>query len=128
MWEHVTHEELDMTWICDAMMNGSLLAVTEELYDRDRANNVSGSGWTILCTVSRRTLRGSFYKILPKAGSYRGELLGLVAIHMLALAVARFFHLDCMSGKICCDNIVALNQARKVRQRVRVGIKHSDLH
>jgi hypothetical protein len=36
--------------------------------------------------------------------------------------------MECISGKICCDNITALNQAKKVRQRVRVGIKHSDLH
>jgi hypothetical protein len=128
MWEHVTHEEINMTWICEAMMNGSLLAVTDGSYDRDRAKDVSGSGWILLCTVSRHTLQGSFYKFLPKAGSYRRELLGLMANHMLALAVARFFHIDCMSGKICCDNIMALNQARKVRQRVRVGIKHLDLH
>ncbi len=47
---------------------------------------------------------------------------------MLALAVAQFFHIDHVSGKICCNNIAALNQARKVRQRVRVGIKHSNLH
>jgi hypothetical protein len=51
-----------------------------------------------------------------------------VAIHTLALAMARFFHLDCMSGKICCDNIAALNQSSKVHQRVQVGIKHSDLY
>jgi hypothetical protein len=53
--------------------------------------------------------------------------MGLVVIHTLALAVAHFFHLDCMSGQICCNNIAALNQSSKVRQRVRIGIKHSDL-
>ncbi len=51
-----------------------------------------------------------------------------MAIHTLAVAVVRFFHIDCVSGKICCDYIAALTHARKVRQRVRVGIKHSDLH
>jgi hypothetical protein len=128
MWEYVTHEETDMSWLQDAMSNWSLLAVTDGSYDRGRANDVSGSGWILLCTVSRCTLWGSFFEISPKAGAYRGEFLGLVAIHMLALAAARFFHIECVSGKICCDNIVALNQAKKVRQRVRVGIKNSDLH
>jgi hypothetical protein len=118
MWEHVKEEEPDMTWVCDAMVNGTLLAVTDRSYARDRARDVSGLGWILLCTASKRTLRGSFYKISPKAGSFRGELLGLVAIHTLALAVAQFFHLDCMSGKICCDNIAALNQSSKVCQRV----------
>jgi hypothetical protein len=128
MWEHVKNEDSDMSWVRDAMVNGMLLAVTDSLYDRERAKDVSGSGCILLCTASKQTLRGSFYEISPKARSFRGELLGLVAIHTLALAVARFFHLDCMSRKICCDNIAALNQSSKVRQRVQVGIKHSDLH
>jgi hypothetical protein len=118
MWEHVKDEDSDMSWVRDTMVNGMLLAVTDGSYDRERAKDVSGSGWILLCTASRRTLRSSFYEIPPKAGSFREELLGLVAIHTLALAVVRFFHLDCVSRKICCDNIAALNQSSKVRQRV----------
>jgi hypothetical protein len=118
MWEHVKDEESDMSWACNAMINGVLIAVTDGSYDRERAKDVSRSGWLLLCTASRRTLRGSFSEISPIAGSFRGEFLGLAAIHTLALAAARFFHLDCMYGKICCDNIAALNQSSKVRQRV----------
>ncbi len=118
MWEHVKDEDSDMSWVRDAMVNGMLLAVTEGLYDWERAKDVSGLGSILLCTASRRTLGGSFYEISPKAGSFRGELLGLVAIHTLALAVAQFFHLDCVSRKICCNNIAALNQSSKARQRV----------
>jgi hypothetical protein len=54
--------------------------------------------------------------------------LGLVAIHTLALAVARFFHLDGVYGKNCCNNIAALNQSSRIRQHVCVVIKHLDLH
>ena len=117
MWEHVKDEDSDMSWVRYAMVNGTLLAVTDGLYDRERAKDVSRLGWILLCTASRQTLHGSFYEISPKTGSFRGELLALVAIHTLALAVAQFFHLDCVSGKICCDNIAALNQSSKVRQR-----------
>jgi hypothetical protein len=95
-----------------------LIAVTDGSYDRERAKDMSGSGWILLCTASRQTLHGFFYKISPIAGSFRGEFLGLVAIHTLTLAVARFFHLDCVYGKICCNNIAALNQSSKVCQRV----------
>jgi hypothetical protein len=98
MWEHAKDEESDMSWVRDAMVNGTLLAVTDSSYGRERAKDVSRSGWILLCTASRQTLWGSFYEISPKAGSFRGELLGLVAIHTLALAVAQFFHLDCVSG------------------------------
>ncbi len=118
MWEHVKDENSDMSWVWDAMVNGMLLAVTDGLYDRERAKDVSGSRWILLCTASRQTLHGIFYEISPKARSFRGELLGLVAIHTLALAVVQFFHLDCVSGKNCCDNIAALNQSSKVCQWV----------
>jgi hypothetical protein len=118
MWEHVKDEDSDMSWACNAMINGTLIAVTDGLYDRERAKDVSGSGWILLCTASRRTLRDSFYKISTIARSFRGEFLGLAAIHTLTLAVARFSHLDCMYGKICWDNIAALNQSSKVRQQV----------
>jgi hypothetical protein len=116
MWEHVKDEDPDMSWACNAMIDGTLIAVTDGLYDRERAKDVSGSGWILLCTASRQTLHGSFYEISPIAGSFRGKFLGLAAIHTLALAVARFFHLDCMYGKIYCDNIAALNQSSKVCQ------------
>jgi hypothetical protein len=128
MWEHVKDEESDMSWACNTMINGTIIAVTDGSYDRERAKDVSRLGWILLCTASRQTLHGSFYKISPIARSFREEFLGLAAIHTLALAVACFFHLDCMYGKIFCDNIVALNQSSKFRQWVRVGIKHSDLH
>jgi hypothetical protein len=66
MWEHVKDEDSDMSLVWDAMVNGTLLAVTDGLYDRERAKDVSGSGWILLCTASRQTLRGSFYEIPPK--------------------------------------------------------------
>jgi hypothetical protein len=125
MWEHIKDKESDMSWARNAMINGTLIAVHDGSYDRER-ERVGVD--TTLCTASRQTLRGSFYKISPMAGSFRGEFLGLAVIHTLTLAVARFFHLDCVYEKICCDNIVALNQSSRVRQRVQVGIKHLDLH
>jgi hypothetical protein len=66
MWEHVKDEDSDMSWVRDAMVNGTLLAMTDGSYDRERAKDVSGLGLILLCTASRRTLRGSFYEIPPK--------------------------------------------------------------
>jgi hypothetical protein len=128
MWEHVVEGDIDVEWISDALANGTLLAVTDGSYDREKANTVSGSGWIIVCTACRQTLWGSFIEISPSAGSYRGELLGLVAIHTFATAIAQFFLVEKVTGEISCDNMAALNQASKTRKRVSVGVKHSDLH
>ncbi len=39
---------------------------------------------------------------------YRGELLGLIALHTLIVAVAKHFQLTTMVGKICCKKISTL--------------------
>ncbi len=75
----------------DGLANGMLLAVTDGSYDRETAPTVSGLGWMIVCTACQRTLRGSFFEVSWSAGSYRGKLLGLVAIHTFATAIAQYF-------------------------------------
>jgi hypothetical protein len=70
MWEHVKAEDSDTSWARDTIIKGMLVAVTDRSYNRERAKDVSGSGWILLCTASRYTLRGSFYKISPMAGSF----------------------------------------------------------
>jgi hypothetical protein len=82
----------------------------------------------IVCTACQRTLRGSFFKVSHSAGSYRGKLLGLVAIHTFAIVLAQYYFMQEIFGEISCDNMAALNQASKNRKRVGVGVKHSDLH
>jgi hypothetical protein len=86
------------------------------------------SGWIIVCAACQRTLRGSFIEISWSTGLYRGKLLGLVAIHTFATAIAQYFPVTEILGTISCDNMAALNQASKNRKRVGVGVKHSDLH
>ncbi len=123
MWEHIVEGDIDVGWIRDALAKGTFLAVTDGSYNREMALTVSGSGWIIVCTTRKRTLRGSFFEVSQSAGSYRGELLGLVAIHTFATAI-----LQTIIGEISCDNMAALNQAGKNPKRVGIGIKHSDLH
>ncbi len=128
MWEHIVEGDIDVGWIWDALANRTFLAVTDGSYDREMAPMVSGLGWIIVCTTCKCTLRGSFFEVSQSAGSYRGELLGLVAIHTFATAIAQYFSLQAILSKISCDNMAALNQACKNRKRVGIGVKHSDLH
>jgi hypothetical protein len=95
MWQYVKEGEVDVGWIRDALVNGTLIGVTDGSYDRIKAQMVSRAGWVLTCMASHRTLQGSFYEISPKAGSsYRGELLRLVAIHTLILMIAKFYSLE----------------------------------
>ena len=66
----------------------------------------------MLHQMSKRILCGSFsYEVSPKAGSYRGELLGLVVIHTFINGISTFYKLEQPSRKICCKNLAALDQS-----------------
>jgi hypothetical protein len=128
MRDYIQEGEIDVTWISTALTTGTFIRVTDGSYDRVRIGAISGSGWIICCTQTRQLLQGSFYKSSHNASLYRGELLGLIALHTLIVAVAKHFQLATMVGKICCNNISALGQVGKAWKRVSAGMKHSDLH
>ena len=127
MWNSIEDENQDLTWLVDALRNNTALLVTDGSYDRKKAPHTSGAGWIICCTRAHNMLRGSFYETSPSASAYRGELLGLVALHTLALALTKFYNLGKGMGKVCCDNIAALNQSSWRRRRIKTGQKQADL-
>ena len=127
MWEEVVGDKDDLSCLVEAMRNGTAVLVTDGSFDRKRAPLVSGAGWVIACRTARKFLRGSFYETSISASAYRGELLGLVALHTLALALAQFYSLEKAVGKMCCDNMGALGQSSKVSKRIRTGAKQADL-
>ena len=88
MWEHIVEGDIKVGWIRDVLANGTFVAVTDGSYDREKAPTVRGSGWIIVCMACHCTLRGSFFEVSHSAGSYRGKLLGLVAIHTFTIAIA----------------------------------------
>jgi hypothetical protein len=98
IWEEVKEGDTDVDWIRDALTNGTFVGVTDGSYNREKPKKVCRSGWIMVCTTSRCTLRGSFFEISTKAGLYRGEMLGLVALHTIVTAVAQFFGLDQVTG------------------------------
>jgi hypothetical protein len=127
MWDGVEDPQQDLQWLVDGLKNGTLLCVTDGSYHKKLAPTVSGAGWLICCTSAHKMLRGNFYEISPSASSYRGELLGLVALHTLLLALSIFYEVPVVNGRICCDNIAALKQSSFRRRRVKNGASQADL-
>jgi hypothetical protein len=68
--------------------------------------------------------KGSFYEWCGNAGSYRGELLGLLAVHLVVLAVEQFYDLlagPC--GLTTCDNLGGINKSQERRKKIPSGAK-----
>jgi hypothetical protein len=128
MWEHIDKaEQKDIGWLIEALANDTAILVTDGSYDRKRAPTISGAGWMIVCTKSHKTLRGSFYEISHSASAYRGELLGLVALHTLVWGIVTFYNLDAAKGLIVCDNEGALYKSSYRPLRIKNGAKQADL-
>jgi hypothetical protein len=85
MWENLTWMVND-SWIAEAIADNSCIAVTDGLYMADLYPQIHSSALVLECTKGRGRLWCSFPEQAINAGSYQGELAGLMAIHLLLLA------------------------------------------
>ena len=126
MWDHV-FGNTNMDWFRDALLEGTAMMVADGSYSRDLDPHLCGTGWAIACTRSRNVVKGSFFERSLTASLYRGELLGMVAIHALVATAAAFYDLPVNHGSIHCDNLGALAKARAHGRRVKSSLKQGDL-
>ena len=126
MWEHLEIGD-DLTWLANAIQEGTAVAVTDGSYNKKLAPNISGAGWIIRCKVSGKEVRGSFSEYSTSAGSYRGELLGTLAINTFLLAIEEYYQLHKNETVVFYDNKGAVYTFSKKTKRVPSGIKHADI-
>jgi hypothetical protein len=90
---------------------------------------VDGAGWVVYCKKRKKiVLKGSFYEWNGTAGSYRGELVGLLSVHLLILAVEQFYDLpEGQRGLVACDNLGGLNKSKERRRKIPSSAKHADV-
>jgi hypothetical protein len=128
LWEH-TSLPYGLDAVVDAILSGSAIYVTDGSYHRDIKSDLDGAGWLIYCKERKRIVfQGSFCEINKIAGSYRGELLGLLVIHVFILAVCEFYDAgDQPLGVVACDNLGGLNKSKERRKKIPAGAKHADI-
>jgi hypothetical protein len=127
MWDYVSDKESDPLWLKEALEQGTAILATDSSYSRTRGSHVSGAGWVITCPKTQKVLKGLFYEKSRDASPYRGELLGLVALHMIILHICKYYYVSTARRKIICDSKLALNQSSKQRGRVSPGTSQADL-
>jgi hypothetical protein len=130
MWDGVepgNNCPTDMSWVAGGLTLGSLIWVTNGSYNRKRASDLSQVGWIIFCKRTGFCITGSFWKRSISATSYRAELLGLCALHVLAWVVAEFYKLDGWSVMLCYNNKQALEKSSNNRSRIRPSMKCADI-
>jgi hypothetical protein len=74
-------------WIAQAITAGSLVAITDGSYIRQIYPQLCSAAFVLECAHGRGQLIGLFKEASKAANAYRGELLGLMAIHLILVSV-----------------------------------------
>jgi hypothetical protein len=90
MWRYIKGDTAHMGWHALGLHLGSAVMVTDGSYNKSLAPHISGTGWIIACRQHWKMLGGWFYECSKKAGSYRGKLLGSVAVYLLSAFAAEY--------------------------------------
>ena len=74
-------------WIENDIANCSCVAVTDGSYMIDLYPNVCSPAFIFECTDGTGRLIGSFPETTVSANAYQGELMGLMAIHLILKSI-----------------------------------------
>jgi hypothetical protein len=97
-----------VAWLDLAISTGTLVAVTDGLYIRDLYPNLCSTAFVLECSKGCRRVVASFLEALLVANAYRGELLGLIAIHLILLSINKIHQNLSRSVEIVLDCLGAL--------------------
>lgn len=128
MWENY-YMPYGIDALIEAIASGTAIYVTDGSYSRKIRADIDGAGWLVYCRkLKKAVFKASFHEHCHTAGSYRGELVGLMATHLLIYAVEQFYDLsDGPRGLVACDNLGGLNKSKERRKKIPAGAKHADV-
>lgn len=88
MWEKLQMVGED-NWIQESIADNSCIAVADGSYIREINPELCATAFIMECTKGRGKMICSFAEQSSVANAYRGELLGLMQIHLILLAVQK---------------------------------------
>ncbi len=127
MWEDMRLTG-DDGWLEEAIQDNSLVAVTDHSYMRGKFPTMNSCAFILECTKWRGRLTGAFPEQTITACSYRGELIGLLAIHLLLLSISRVAPDLTGSVHIYLDCLGALDKVKNLPPHcIPSKCRHSDV-
>ena len=126
MWEGLSLNEKP-EWVAECLRNGTLVCVTDGSYMKKSAPDLCSAGWILACRRTRRYIRGTLVERSPWANSYRGELLGMLAIRLFLLAVEEYHDVVSSGTQAFCDCKGVITTFEKKGKRVPTGKKNGNI-
>jgi hypothetical protein len=109
LWEHMKVTG-GITWLNESIAHGTLVAVMDGSYIRELFPELCLVAFVLKCSQRHGRIFGSFSESLRVANAYRGELLGLMAIHLILLSINKIHQNLAGSVEIILDCPRALNR------------------
>ena len=104
------------------------MAVTDGSYIKEHYPDLCSAAFILECSKRRGRLVGAFAEASAAANAYRGELLGLMAVHLLLLAVETVSPGQDGSVAIYSDFLGAVDCVAKLPPyRIPTRCRHSDI-
>jgi hypothetical protein len=126
MWEGLRISR-DDTWVREAIRDNSLVAITDGSNMKDLFPNMNSCAFIFECTKKRGRMTGAFPEQTTEAGSYRGELIGLLAIHLILPSINKTAPDLTGSVQIYSDCLGALDKVQNLPpHHIPSKCRHSD--
>jgi hypothetical protein len=109
LWEHMSVYG-GVIWLEQSISDGTLVAVMDWSYIRELYPTLCSAAFIIECTKGYGRVVGSFLEALLVTNAYRGELLGLMTIHLILLSVNKIHQNLARSVEIVSDCLGALKR------------------
>ena len=74
-------------WLLQAIAGGTLILVTDGSYIHEHYPELCSAAFILECTQGGGCITGAFPEASLESNAFQGELLGLMAVHLLLLAV-----------------------------------------
>jgi hypothetical protein len=127
LWDHLTITGGDY-WIYQAIAKGTLVAVTDGLYMHKLYPNICSAVFVLECSKGQGCIYGAFSEATKVANACRGELLGLMAIHLIFLSINKLNRQLSGSVEIVSDCLGALKRVTFLPlHRIPLLCRHLDI-
>ncbi len=127
LWEHMRVEGV-MEWISEAIQDRSLVVVIDGSYIRQLHQNLCLAAFVVECAKGGGKIIRTFSESTLAANVYRGELLGLMAIHLLLVSVNRVHNTLVGSVEVVSGCLGALKRVVHLPPYwIPLHCKHSDI-
>jgi hypothetical protein len=127
MWDNLSIRG-EVSWLAELIADNSFVAVTNGSYMKEVYPNINSAAFVFVCTKSQGRLWGSYVEHTPDAGSYWGELLGLMAIHLILCGVNESSPNLTGSVHILLDCLGRLNKVKDLPPyRIPAKCSHLDI-